>query len=60
MNRQEILKVTLSLVMLALLTMTGCANGKKHQHNGHQRPPAEAIQACEGKQAGTIQNQPSE
>jgi hypothetical protein len=52
MNRQENLKVTLSLVILALLTLTGCVKSKNHQHGRRQRPPVEAIQACEGKQAG--------
>ena len=52
MNRQEIMKVTLALVLLPLFTMTGCAKEKYHQHRRRQRPPAEAIQACEGKQVG--------
>ncbi|MDD2389134.1 MAG: hypothetical protein PHP23_05300 [Desulfobacterales bacterium] len=54
MNRQKLLKVSSTVVLFALITMTGCARDqdRDYKQGRRQGPPAEAIAACEGKQAG--------
>lgn len=50
-NRQ--LRAILILATLLLLPIAGCANDKKSDGQ-HQRPPPEAIKACEGKTTGDL------
>jgi hypothetical protein len=53
MTSQKVLKVVFALALCIWITMTGCAKSRDHQqHRQRRRPPVEAIEACEGKQAG--------
>lgn len=42
----------LVMLLLIFITMTGCAKRKEHRHICRQDIPAEAIEACKGRQIG--------
>lgn len=52
MIKQELIKVALVLALLSVAPTAGWAISNDGQNRRRQGPPAEAIQACEGKQAG--------
>lgn len=52
MSRQGLIKVALVLALLSVAPTAGWASSNDGQNRRRQGPPPEAVQACEGKQAG--------
>ncbi|MBU0945877.1 MAG: hypothetical protein KJ804_00345 [Proteobacteria bacterium] len=40
------------VMLLAMMSVSACANSDRGNRGGQQGPPPEAIKACEGKQEG--------
>lgn len=51
MKNNKALKLTAVLAILILMPITACAKGN-NRDGRRQGPPPEAIEACEGKEAG--------
>lgn len=52
MNKQELLRVALSVILLSLVAINGWASSKGGPGGGKHGPPPEAIEACAGKSVG--------
>jgi hypothetical protein len=52
MKMKGFVKGSVLLMLLAMMSVTACANSDKGPRGKEQGPPPEAIKACEGKQEG--------
>ncbi len=52
MKTKGTVKAMVVVMLVAMMSVTACANSERGNRGKEQGPPPEAIKACEGKQEG--------